>query len=134
MILFLTHIFPVLHFFPSYPSAADTLPVTGMYLSLSISLSLFLSQIFGGVRLAGGIFAALSACLLLQPFLPPGSPASFSSPAVHNGTGISHVFISLYWFLKITSALLTPSLITFNLLKLLLLLFFLLIQLVTSLG
>lgn len=31
----LTHIFPVLHFFPSYPSAADTLHVSGMYLSLS---------------------------------------------------------------------------------------------------
>lgn len=29
----LTHIFPVLYFFPSYPSAADSLPVTGMYFS-----------------------------------------------------------------------------------------------------
>lgn len=35
---------------------------------------------------ARSISAALSGCLLLQPLLPPGSPASFSSPAVHNGT------------------------------------------------
>lgn len=67
-------------------------------------LYLFISSLFL-VCIAGGVSAALSACLLLQPFLPPGSPASFSSPAVHNGTDTYYSFISVILIQLMTDTL-----------------------------
>lgn len=69
-----------------YPPASASRPLSLLCLFI-YSLSLVMC-------VAGGHSAALSACLLLQPLLPPGSPASVSSPAVHNGTDTTCVFMS----------------------------------------